>query len=137
MDIVTFSFDSSKVSVRADGLVGIEMGKLKCFSCKYDTAKCSHVQKFRRFTENESNVSCKKIPFNLTTELSEKLPVGYKSFLPIKDGVYLLIPKDTACKVCKAGLQEEILEGNVKSFTRTNMLRCHGKFSVLLPMRFT
>ena len=105
-NVVELQNEPNQLCVRSDGrigFVGIEQGKLKCLTCRYDTNKCCHVNLLRQVTSDGASdipdaafelvskekeweptvftllkpVSSEKISYQLSSELGSKLSAGY------------------------------------------------------------
>lgn len=155
-EIIELPYDHSQVCVRVNGdiaFVGVEMGKLKCYTCRFDTLKCHHVRHIKSATESESiyvpNVaydivarqgvnwkptpfklqeplSKLPIPFRLPSQLAEKLSAGFRQCLEREDSFYILKPSEAKCNLCEAVL--DIVEDPVAVplFDRFSQLKCKG-----------
>ena len=153
MDIVAFPHDSTKVCVHAGGtigFVGIEMGKLRCMTCTYNSRNCCHVLHLRNAKESSSDsipdealdlitregqpwlpsafiiqkpVSVSKISFKLTPELARMISSSYGRL-----SVDELHPKVSSCWRCKCVLDDGSFKDSVRLFTRASIVQCRGQY---------
>ncbi len=155
--IIAIPHDDSKVIVCADmgiGFVGIDMGKLKCLSCKYEATNCGHIVHLRNAVQSESadipNVAydlfmsnnesrqtrsfCLKnpisscpIPYKLPIDVARKISVGYSQFLKNREGTFVLSSEEEKCGKCGSSLSlsNDVCSGPL--LTMLNQLDCKGK----------
>ena len=137
------------------------MGKLKCYSCRFNPLKCPHFFHVKSATESESNyvpnvaydlvskqgdqwkpssfklqepVSTLPIPFKLTPQLANKLATGYAQFLEKDGDFFILKSQQTSCLVCEEPLQTSVDAIVVSLFDRSRQLQCKG--NLLFCTRF-
>ncbi len=157
-EIIELPYDQSKICVRIDeniGFVGIEMGKLKCYTCRFNTSKCCHVLHVKSATDSENSyvpnvaydivskqgeewkptsfklqepVSKLRVPFQLTPQLAKKLSTDFAQFLESDVDVYILKPQQTTCTVCGSCLKTTEDTILVPLFNRIRQLQCKGRY---------
>eukprot|EP00794_Sanderia_malayensis_P002145 gene2145-2439_t len=143
--------DDSKVIVYTEGsvgFVGMDMGKLKCTTCKYGASMRCHVIHLRHATQSGSPdirniaydlvlaseepwqarsfsllkpISFLPIPFELPEGVAKKIAMGYSCFQQNLGGFYILKDGDINCSEC-----EMLLSSTDECGLTPDILVCDG-----------